>query len=683
MNESERVQHGRTGSGRPHAASRLAQDEEADIQLPLATSLARLALAHPLLATLLIDPLLVRVAHLERAILTSAPARTLLSLGFATERVLIALVAAVGALAAVKWRAQWRAMVYTLAFGDVVRRTVALLALESATSTAAASQGPAAATRRDGQRLDSAREETQHLLSFWLLAALLSFAESFRTTPRHPLADSFASSSSSSRANSISLRVSKTLRALRHSYLQFIRRYILPTLLRTRWAAQRLVTTYPSFDPAPVLAKLPSMPNNYYLRLPFTTASVRGTARPRANFPQPRAHPSDRPPRGTGPIPLAWSWFVSASAITNSSSTGAEVRWTLCKLVLLLLGQRTDALGARNVLWKWGLEPLVAVSARLRGDDDMRGDELFFDIDAREEEPKVEQQQPPRKRRVLPPPSEPEQSFATTVDYSHTANSSQDYSMDAYGHSLAASHEHEDLPASISPYAWTPRHARISRDATLASSSAASRQPRGSAAQSSATSTPRRRRSRSRSISPTPSPSSAARPTSPSPFQLQSPPFLPSGTVAASSPASTARSAPNGHGNGNGTPAGVTYRFASAHHPLLGPRSASSVGSSSAASTSNATGGGGGGGGAQPVPLTASALALAAAAASSRNRGTAGSAVRSSTTGGGRRSYVEEEPEADEEADEDEEEEEDDEGLMTPGEEEAEEGQRKWAGIAV
>lgn len=636
-------------------------DQDEELELPLASSLARLAPSHPLIATLLIDPLLVRVARLERALLTSPPAQTLVRLGLATERVVVAVVAALGALAVVRWRAQWRAMVYTLALGDVVRRTVALLA---DLSPAAAKKG--AQRRPDGVHAPlepDSDEEAQHLLSFWLLVALLSFAESFRTRPRHPLAETFAANSRGS--NSLSARAAKFLHALRHSYLQFIRRYILPTLLRTRWAAQRFVTTYPSFDPAPVLAKLPALPNHYYLRLPFMTPTP---SRPRASFPQPRAHPSDRPPRGPGPIPLAWSWCVSSSAVLNgtnaSSSTGAEIRWSLFKLVLLLLGQRTDALGARNVLWTWGLEPLVAVSAKLRSSSSDRGganEERDEQTDGGDGTRLGKEQR--RRRRVLGQPLQEPTTLAPTdavVD-----DSSLEYdSRELYGYTLT------NAPP-VSPYAWTPRLARVNPPPPPPATAAPLRGGDESAAatnQSSSISTPRRPRSRN-SHSPTPSRSQlqSRKPSSTVPtnsFQLlQSPPPA-SHSALRSSPASATTT------NG-GTPVGVTYRFASAHHPLLlGPRSASGSAASSSSIATTTTH-------SQPQPLTASALALVGRAGSVRTNGRPSSFVAAAAAAA---DEEEDEDEEDPEADEDDD---DDEGLMTPGEEEAEEGQRKWAGIAT
>ncbi|GAA5862859.1 hypothetical protein JCM3774_006665 [Rhodotorula dairenensis] len=673
------------------------------VRLPLASSLARVAPTHPLVATLLVEPVLVRVAHLERTVLASAPAQTLLRLGLATERTLVAVVVALAALAAAKWRAQWRAMVYVIALGDAARRTVALLTVLSSDASAMSASAPASRGHpTDAPQADAAaashiapEQETQHLLSFWLLVTLVSFAESFRTSPRHPLVETF----SSSRPTSFSSRAAKSLRALRHAYLQFIRRYILPTLLRTRWAAQRFVATYPTFDPAPLLAKLPAAPNHFYLRLPFYT---RSSSRPRASFPQPRAHPSDRPPRGPGPIPLAWSWFISSSAVLGgtNTSTGAEIRWTLFKLVVLLLGQRTDALGARNVLWKWGIEPLVAVSTKLRRDGNGAGGPRLASKAEKEEPIRIVKQEEPqaqRRRRVLAPLQQAppdlhvqEPSFAAATGYSLPADSSQEYDLqDVYGHYTLA-----DAPP-VSPYAWTPRLSRTSRAPTTA----ASRAGAGAAAHTSSTSTPRRPRSRSGSPSSgvamtTTTATAGAAPTSPSPFQLHSPPFLPSSssasTLAARSAPATVVTSANAaaaapttmtNGNGNGTPVGVTYRFASAHHPLLlGPRSTGSAAStSSIATTSTHHHHHSGSRPSQPQPLTASALALIARTGSVRSVGRPSSFHEEDEE-----LEEEEEPEADEDEDEDQDggEDEDDEGLMTPGEEEAEEGQRKWAGIA-
>ncbi|POY76711.1 putative Methionyl aminopeptidase [Rhodotorula taiwanensis] len=611
--------------------------------LPVASSLARRAPSHPLLQLVLLTPAIDKVARIEHAILTSAPAQTLLRYRLASERAVVALVGLASLGAVVRWRRQWRAIVYALAVGDVVKRTVDLLVNLGETGEVSRKQRRQSQQDRERDN-DDARQETQHVLSFWLLVALLSLAESFRTTPRHPLVVSPSAS--------VSARLAATLRRVRHAYLQFLRRYILPTLLRTRWAAQRFVSTYPSFDPAPVLAKLPTVPGHYYLRLPFTTPRAR--PRPAASFPQPSAHASDRPPRGTGPMPLAWAWFLASSSSTttpasSSNTTAAEIRWTLLKLIVLLMGQRTDALGARNVLWTWGIEPLVAATSRLRG----LSDSSPFAEDGDEQDKWVVKLVRESRRKRSPriaPVTKAADVPIRIVDPSHEADDADETGDE--------SRQIDEL-SGVSPYAWTPRLARVVRPASAPGSSPALFDQPRPRSPSSTSATPRRPLSRSHdhhaSVTPSSRSSSTGSSThsqsrsyssanrsnsaSPSPYQLQSPPFLPT-PIRNASGGNHANAAPKG-GTSRSTPAGVTYRFASANHPLLGPRSSSSASS---------------GGSATATALTQAAL--------NSLRLRSGDLVHNHRED----SFAEEEEEDDDD---------DDDGLLTPGEEEAEEGQRK------
>ncbi|BGP54109.1 hypothetical protein JCM8202_003108 [Rhodotorula sphaerocarpa] len=685
----------------PRAAGPL-DPREALERVPLASSLARLVVPvapHPLAQTLLLEPVLARLARLEHALLSTSPARAVLRARLASERTISSAAALASLAAVVRYRSQWRALAYLIAVGDVVRRTVGFLAAlaHPAEREDDNAETDSSAPRRDLDT-DAIRDEAQHLLSFSLLVALLSLAEQFRTTPRHPLATTPTAGFAS--------RLQARLRAARHAYLQFLRRYILPSVLRLRWAAVRFVATYPQFDPAPLLAKLPALPPVVpsSLDLPLRAWKARrGTARVTTSFPQPSAHASDRPPRGLGPVPLAWSWFLpsttpsprggsslAAASADLAGSTGAEVRWTMVKLLLLLLGQRTDALGARNVLWRWGIEPLVGVSKRWRGSVVEGGQEEGGEWAVRlVREPRR------RRRRVLPAQERP--SGGADGDDEHAQGQrcplqSQDTTT---GTRLGMS----DFPP-VSPYhyayAWTPRTGRVARPDPDPSPRPHLLDPSGSLPLSSAASTPRRYRL-SRSVSPSPSPGPigaaaargepspasstpadysttspratregdedsddaegdfdlvlAQRAGSPSPSPSRSPFHLSSAAAAAVVGANGTGTRP---GSGHGTPVGVTYRFASANHPLLGPRSATSAGSS--ASSGSATAG------------TGTAASVMAAAAARR----------------GRRLDMAWDPSSPVKADDDPPySEEEDEGLMTPGEEEAEEGLRKWAGITA
>ncbi|GAA5999380.1 uncharacterized protein JCM10292_001247 [Rhodotorula paludigena] len=564
------------------SSSYLAQD---DATLPLASFVHARAPAHPL-PRLLTDALVPRIAAAEAALLASAPARLLRRAGIASERSIVALavVAVAGALA--RYTHQWRAILWALGVGEAVARTLRLL--ERRDQPQAHPDSDKGKGRASEDAHDDVRDEAQHLLSFWLLFAALSLLDSLRTSP----------STASSRPSLFALptRVRDQLQSLRHTYLHFIRRYILPFFLRTRWALRSVVQRYPSLDLAPHLAKLPPFP----YRLPSLSYPSSSTRRP-TSFPQPRTRPWDPLPAA---LPLSWSYFAHPSSFSPSpaspaysarATAAAEARWEVARLVLLWLGLRRDAAGAKSILWDWLLRPLVRALphsrvAGVRGAGGGRREEAEWRI--------------VRVQRGADKQGEEEDS-APAPRTSHDRPRTQPDTHDEL-HSPTLSPAPSPLPYALSssvlplppaaqvknPYAWTPRR-------TWHSSGPVSPSPSPSPAQ-----TPRRRRS----FSP------AAHQRA---FALQDPPS-------------------------RATPAGVTYRYASKHHPLLAARSATSTSTSTSA-----------------------------------------------TDGRRRESLLDESPPSSpamraRSADgQEEEEEKDGEGSVppTPGEEEAEEGVRRWATV--
>ncbi|BGP38199.1 hypothetical protein JCM10449v2_002128 [Rhodotorula kratochvilovae] len=334
---------------------------ESSTALPLASFVAEHAPSHPL-PRLLVDPVVPRVAALEAALLTSRPATLLLRLGIASELsiVALALVALVGALA--RWRSQWRAVLWALGLGEALGRTVRLLQrADSAAAGGANAKGKARARSDDADEQDVV-EETQHVLSFWLLVAALSLFDTLRSTP------SGAAAIPSSRLAFLALpeRVRTALRSVRHTYLHFIRLYILPTVLRARWAGRAFIERNPSFNPAPHLAKLPALPS-----FPYTLPSFASSRPTRVgSFPQPRSRPWDPLPMS---LPLSWSYFAYPSSFSPSPAlpaysaracAAAEARWEALKLVLLWAGLRRDAWGAKSLVWDWVVGPLLSALPR-------------------------------------------------------------------------------------------------------------------------------------------------------------------------------------------------------------------------------------------------------------------------------------------------------------------------------
>ncbi|GAA6025367.1 hypothetical protein JCM10207_001365 [Rhodosporidiobolus poonsookiae] len=313
-------------------------------RLPLASFLASTAPQHPL-PQLLVQPAIPRIARAEAALLTTRPAALLLRLGLASEASLVALALAALAGVIVRWRQQWRAIAWVLGAGEALARTVGVLRRLPARG---AKRDPGKESAQDDEDSQDDDEEVQHVLAWWTLFALLSLVDSLRAT-------SSPTSSSSTSIFALPSRLRASLRALRHTYLRFIRLYILPPLLRLRYSARQLALRYPRLDISPHLPSSPPFPSLF---------ARRAVPPPRGSFPQPRLHAS---PLSSAPLPLPWSYFLSRSTLSASTSpaaltsvsSSAEKKWELVKLLLLWVGLRRDAWGAKSVLWDWVLEPFL------------------------------------------------------------------------------------------------------------------------------------------------------------------------------------------------------------------------------------------------------------------------------------------------------------------------------------
>ncbi|GAA5926673.1 hypothetical protein JCM10213_002420 [Rhodosporidiobolus nylandii] len=318
------------------------------LPLPLSTFIAAQTPSHPL-PRLLTDPLLPRIAAFEAALLLSRPAALLIRLGLASERGLVAVAVAALAGVLVRWRRQWRAVLWALGVGEALQRTVRVLRRAEGKEAKQKGSEAGAADEQDAQ---AQQEETQHVLSFWLFFAVLSLFDSLRA--------SSPTSAPPSSLFALPTRARTALRTLRHTYLRFLRLYILPPLLRARYAAKQLAQRYPRLDLSPHAAKFPS------LTLPalLQRRAAPSSALPRPSFPQPRAFAGSSLPAD---LPLSWSYFAPSAAISPAVSPAAreaarqsaEKRWELVKLLLLWAGLRRDGWGAKSVVWDRLLAPLL------------------------------------------------------------------------------------------------------------------------------------------------------------------------------------------------------------------------------------------------------------------------------------------------------------------------------------
>ncbi|GAA5915185.1 hypothetical protein JCM8208_002161 [Rhodotorula glutinis] len=474
--------------------------------LPLASFVAQRAPTHPL-PRLVTDPVLPRLAQLEAALLTSRPAALLLRLGIASERSIVALALAALAAALARWRAQWRAVLWALGLGEALSRTVRLLQRQAVAVDSERKQHGRGADDGDA-------EETQHVLSFWLLFAALSLLDTLRSTPSSP-------SSSALSFLAVPTRARAALQSVRRTYLHFVRLWILPSFLRLRWAGRALVAKYPRLDPAPRLAYWTAFPYAFPRLYPSPSSSSSSSTparRAAGNFPQPRSRPWDPLPTS---LPLSWSYFAYPStphtlahpslAPTYSprATAAAEARWELVRLVVLWVALRRDAWGAKSLVWDWTLAPLLgALPGAGPGAPDepttvlrvvrevvgprAKGATAGRSVGARDSSESARPQTSQDDPDVPLSPSGSSSSASATPRRATTAAAGRDY-------------------PTPSPYAlaWTPPR-------PAASSSSAASRPRGSAPPSHAWS--------SRTASPARATSARA------PFALQDPPAARAGT---------------------------------------------------------------------------------------------------------------------------------------------------------
>ncbi|GAA5859043.1 hypothetical protein JCM1840_003725 [Sporobolomyces johnsonii] len=313
------------------------------LTLPLSSLIASSSSDHPLPA-LVLTPLLSRISTLEAALLLSRPSALLRRLG-CSDRALVGGVVLALLAALARSRRQWRGVLAVLGLGEAVGRTLGVVE-RAEKIRAETDKGKQRATHDERDEQDELSQEVQHLLSFWLLYALLSLLESLRSFPSRP------SSSASSAVTPLLAHPLRLLRLLRHSYLRFLRLYVLPTVFRTRYAYRTLLEQHPRLDLAPLLARIPPLPLR--LHLPgFLYALLSPPARPLkpTSFPQPLPR-SSKTAFSTPALPLPIAYFSANPAIT------AEVKWQLVKLLILWTGSRRDGWGAKSVLWDWVVGPV-------------------------------------------------------------------------------------------------------------------------------------------------------------------------------------------------------------------------------------------------------------------------------------------------------------------------------------
>ncbi|GAA5875623.1 hypothetical protein JCM8547_000889 [Rhodosporidiobolus lusitaniae] len=412
----------------------------ASLRLPLSSLIASSSPSHPL-PRLLLDPLFPRLAAFEAALLLSRPSALLLRLGLASERGLVACALALLVAGLARWRAQWRAILWALGVGEALKRTVEVLRRESGSGAGRKRSGEG--SEGEQQRPEDHDDEVQHILSFWVLFALVSLLERLRTTP-----SSTSSSSAFSTLFALPSHLRSTLRTLRHTYLRFLRLYVLPSLLRARYSARQLVERYPRLDPAAAFAKLP-----YFPILPSSILLQRRASsapRVRGSFPQPRQHGVSL---SSPSLPPAWSYFSSSSPL--SSSEAAEKKWELVKLLLLWTGLRRDGFGAKGILWDGVLKPFFgaessgAVEFRAVRSGGKKADEAEGTWRRNVDRPK------PRPETAQDDPSSPQSSSSaahfpsTSISFSATSTSATPYSLDWT--------PHRPVPSGSISTATTPR----------------------------------------------------------------------------------------------------------------------------------------------------------------------------------------------------------------------------------
>lgn len=261
---------------------------EPPLDLPLSTVLLGYTPSHPLIH-LLAGPILTRIAWLESLAVRNPPLRRL---GFnATAIDVVVLVGLVGAVA--RWRAQWRAMLGVLGAGEAVLRTVRLLDERDE-----AEEG----TEEEQEQRRRHKEDTKHMLCFWLVYSAISISQSLRATTS---------------ATPLLMRQPLTQR-------------LAPLLRRLRALLRPLTMRYPTLAfLAPSAQPAPRRPGAFPQPRPFL---------PLANLPRP-------------PLPVAW--------------LSSEVKYRLIKLLVLWTALRQDGWGA-SAIWDWVLGPILSVKRSRR-----------------------------------------------------------------------------------------------------------------------------------------------------------------------------------------------------------------------------------------------------------------------------------------------------------------------------
>ncbi|SCV69478.1 BQ2448_2498 [Microbotryum intermedium] len=289
------------------------------VVLPLSSSLLDLVPNHPILHTLS-RPILPRIAHLESLVLKSPPSRVLQRIVGLSPWTIV-LLANVGLVAMLtRWREQWRVMLTFVGVAEAVTKTFKvldrldrerdrdddLLALDHDYNQDVADLDTVARQELRQKRIDSCRRELKHVLSFWLLFALLGAIESVRA---------------SASTVPLSTRLAPLTRSLK-------------SLLR------RLALRYPN--------SLPRIPDKFISASLSSNPSVTQKRRP---FPQPRRHVPKISTLTTPSLPVV---------LFNS-----EPRYRIFKLLVLWQGLRRDGFGA-SVLWDWFIGPIFGAYHRRR-----------------------------------------------------------------------------------------------------------------------------------------------------------------------------------------------------------------------------------------------------------------------------------------------------------------------------
>lgn len=285
------------------------------LDLPLSSSFANAIPSHPL-PSLLLSPVLPRLAFLESALLSSAPAKLLLRLGLGPKTILLLSFAGFARLST-KYRAQWRALLGLLGVAEALGRTVGVLdALEQRRSAEQAD-------RKGKGRPTRLKEEAKHVLSWWMLYALVVLAEGLHPDRLPSLAALSLPALPQVDWHSLAtLPALSTLSDASGNVLFALRKRLIP-----------LLRQFPS-----LALRFPS------LLLSPNSRPARSTRRP---FPQPR--------------PLTGTTSSSLSPSLPVALCGSEVRWAVVKLLLLWTGLRRDGFGA-SVLWDWIVGPICAIS---------------------------------------------------------------------------------------------------------------------------------------------------------------------------------------------------------------------------------------------------------------------------------------------------------------------------------